>query len=342
MVPVQELKPITIVGGGLAGLTLGILLRREKIPVRTMEASGYPRHRVCGEFISGNGREVLRQLDFDQKLLVAGAREARTATFFWRGRKIALALPEPALCISRFELDALLATEFMALGGELQSHQRVPVQSAEGVVRATGRRRAETTNGHLFGLKAHAGRTTLSADLELHFSANRYVGICRLGNDNANVCGLFYSPTTLTNLQNEWPRLLRDAVSSPALANALWDADSFCSVAGLTLDRTMPDLDFAVGDATAMIPPLTGNGMSMAFESSALAARALCEYSAGRCSWTDALAQYRWKWKKSFASRLRWAGFVQRLVFHPTAQGALFLMAGAAPGLPKLLFARTR
>ena len=53
------MKPITIVGGGLAGLTLGIGLRQRGVPVTIWEAGRYPRHRVCGEFISGNGQAVL-------------------------------------------------------------------------------------------------------------------------------------------------------------------------------------------------------------------------------------------------------------------------------------------
>jgi 2-polyprenyl-6-methoxyphenol hydroxylase-like FAD-dependent oxidoreductase len=52
-------KPITIVGGGLAGLTLGIALRKREIPVTVFETGNYPRHRVCGEFISGRGLEIL-------------------------------------------------------------------------------------------------------------------------------------------------------------------------------------------------------------------------------------------------------------------------------------------
>ena len=55
-------KPITIVGGGLAGLTLGIGLRRRGVPVTVWEAGHYPRHRVCGEFISGRGQETLSRL----------------------------------------------------------------------------------------------------------------------------------------------------------------------------------------------------------------------------------------------------------------------------------------
>ena len=54
--------PITIVGGGLAGLTLGIGLRQRQIPVAVWEAGNYPRHRVCGEFISGRGQQTLERL----------------------------------------------------------------------------------------------------------------------------------------------------------------------------------------------------------------------------------------------------------------------------------------
>src|SRR3954462_11850277 len=75
-------KPITIVGGGLAGLTLGIGLRQREIPVAISEAGGYPLHRVCGEFISGNGPAVLERLGLLPLLEKAAAIRAHTAAFF--------------------------------------------------------------------------------------------------------------------------------------------------------------------------------------------------------------------------------------------------------------------
>jgi hypothetical protein len=53
---------VTIVGGGLAGLTLGIGLRQRGVPITVWEARRYPRHRVCGEFISGGGQSSLARL----------------------------------------------------------------------------------------------------------------------------------------------------------------------------------------------------------------------------------------------------------------------------------------
>src|SRR5438105_13624533 len=100
------MKPITIVGGGLAGLTLGIGLRRTGVPVTIWEAGHYPRHRVCGEFISGEGQDALSRLGLRDSLIDAGAIPARTATFFLGDLQSPIrSLPVPALCLSRFEMD---------------------------------------------------------------------------------------------------------------------------------------------------------------------------------------------------------------------------------------------
>ncbi|MFM8364632.1 MAG: hypothetical protein ACKOAS_05705, partial [Verrucomicrobiota bacterium] len=53
---------ITIAGGGLAGLALGIGLRGRGVEVELHEALAYPRHRVCGEFISGVESSTLETL----------------------------------------------------------------------------------------------------------------------------------------------------------------------------------------------------------------------------------------------------------------------------------------
>src|SRR5436190_16210061 len=97
------MKPITIVGGGLAGLTLGIGLRRRGIPVVIWEAGHYPRHRVCGEFISGRGQDTLARLNLRDWFIKAGAVMARNAAFFsGKSRSPIRPLASPALCLSRF------------------------------------------------------------------------------------------------------------------------------------------------------------------------------------------------------------------------------------------------
>lgn len=110
-------KPITIIGGGLAGLTLGIGLRQSDIPVIIQEAGDYPRHRVCGEFISGGGQAVLERLGLLTPFQKAGAVYARTAMFICGAAQSPVRKPAaPALCLSRHKMDALLANTFHQLG----------------------------------------------------------------------------------------------------------------------------------------------------------------------------------------------------------------------------------
>src|SRR5436190_22628731 len=115
--------PITIVGGGLAGLTLGIALRQREVPTILWETGRYPRHKVGGEFISGRGLDALERMGLKEKLVKAAAREARTGSFFSTHKSSGEAeVPEPALCISRFTLDALLAEQFSAMQGALRQN----------------------------------------------------------------------------------------------------------------------------------------------------------------------------------------------------------------------------
>ncbi len=344
------MKPITIVGGGLAGLTLGIGLRQRGVPASVIEAGRYPRHWVCGEFISGRGQETLTRLGLAELLRAAGMQAARSATLFSaNGRELAQSLPQPAWCVSRFVLDDLLAREFQRLGGELRSSERwTEAGFPEGVVRATGRRGEPVVEGwRLFAVKAHARNVTLRADLEMHFVPTGYVGLCRLADGTVNVCGLFRSRTTVPDLPTRWRDWLRGPGGSALrarLADAEFVEESFSFVAGLSLrpQRAQSRTECRIGDALTMIPPVTGNGMSMAFESAELALEPLAAYSRSELAWAAAQRQVAGRCDAAFTSRLRWASWLQRGLFQPHGQAALWFLAERCGGLWRGLFARTR
>lgn len=342
-------EPITIVGGGLAGLTLGIGLRQREVQVTIHEAGHYPRHRVCGEFISGDGQRSLDRLGLLAGLRAAGALAANQAAFFSGPSRMAGGfLPESALAVSRHFLDAWLAREFLRLGGDLRTGTRWTGEFTSGIVRASGRRPSPVTDGwRLFGLKIHARGVTLDADLEMHFLPAGYVGLCRLPGGEVNICGLFRSATTVPELAQRW----RDWLGGPAesvlrsrLADARFEEASFCSVAGLCLrpQRATERAECCVGDALTMIPPVSGNGMSMAFESAELAIEPLARFSRGELSWPEAQTTIARECDQRFTSRLRWASAVQRALFQPLARGALLFVGGKSAWLWQSLFARTR
>ncbi len=344
-----EPQPIRIVGGGLAGLTLGIALRQRQVPVTVLEAGKYPRHRVCGEFISGQGQTTLERLDLKDKLLRAGGRWAESAIFHAPQRPpLEERLPQPALCLSRYVLDDLLAREFCRLGGELRVHQRCGADLAgEGVVRATGRRAQASVQGWRWcGLKVHARGVRLQADLEMHLVPGGYVGLCLL-NDEVNVCGLFRSRTPMPHLGQQWQDLLRGPPGSTLrqrLNNATLDESSFCAVAGLYPEPRPAGEpgQCALGDALTMTPPITGNGLSMALESAELAVEPLIDYHRGARTWEEARREIARRCEERFRLRLWTATWLHRALFQPLARRLLSEVLGRFPGVWRVVFGQTR
>jgi 2-polyprenyl-6-methoxyphenol hydroxylase-like FAD-dependent oxidoreductase len=390
-------KTITIVGGGLAGLALGIGLRRLRVPVTIWEAGRYPRHRVCGEFVSGRGQEVLNRLGLVDEFRRAGATLSRTALFFLgRAKSPVREMTPPALCLSRFAMDQLLAEHFRAEGGDLRENARfegthrigiptmvrspafrrwcswIPlispvltpyrlkaglqtaadraehVEDSEGVVWTSGRRVLPTENGwRWFGLKVHARGVELGADLEMHGSHNGYVGLCRLPGGEVNICGLFRARPGVPAHDHPAKELLKGVPGSwlhERMATAQLLPDSFCSVAGLSLlpQRAADQNECRLGDALTMIPPVTGNGMSMAFEAAGLAIEPLSAYARGEISWSASHQAIATACDQAFSQRMACAKWLQWTMFSPMLQGGLGTLLLSSGWLWRLLFTRTR
>ena len=342
-------EPITIIGGGLAGLTLGIGLRQHGIPVTVWEAGRYPRHRVCGEFISGQGQETLERLGLLMLLEDAGARFAKTAAFYdGRSGIPPRPLPRPALCLSRYALDEQLALELRRLGATLREGERWHGEDAPGVVHASGRRVEPVVSGYRWmGLKAHARGAAPEADIELHFLANGYVGLCRLDGETVNVCGLLRTPAPVPDLGSTWRTWLSGPEGSllqERLAPAEFDAATFCAVAGLDTRPRAAHMqeECRIGDALTMIAPMTGNGMSMALESAELALRPLVGYSRGRSGWNEAKAEVARLFNTRFGRRLRRAAALQQLLFRPRLRKGIFHLVARSEALGNVIFRMTR
>jgi hypothetical protein len=342
-------KTVSIIGGGLAGLSLGIGLRRQGVPVKLREAGGYPRHRVCGEFISGRGQDVIQRLGLGENLLDSGAIPARTGVFFLGDNASPVRdLGRPALCISRFTLDSLLAEEFVKAGGELLQNSRAATEPcAEGVVCASGRPAQPKEGGwRWFGLKVHARNVAMSADLEMHGVRDGYLGMCRLSKGETNICGLFRNQPgkAATRPGRELIRGEPGTLLHAKLAEAQFDESSFCSVAGLPLRprRAAAQPSCVIGDALTMTPPVTGNGMSMAFEAAELAVQPLVCWSHGESPWEGARESIARACDAAFKWRLLWAGWLQQLMFAPAIRGKLGHVVLGSDWFWRVMFARTR
>jgi 2-polyprenyl-6-methoxyphenol hydroxylase-like FAD-dependent oxidoreductase len=162
-----------------------------------------------------------------------------------------------------------------------------------------------------------------------------------------NACGLFRLDRTI---KSEGAGLLPAylaAGGNPELAAALrkceWRDGSFSAVAGFELGRqaATPGL-LSLGDADRMIPPFTGNGMSMAFQAAECAVEPLASWARGGIAWQDAVNQIRGLVRRRFRRRMVVAGVLHPFLLEPSGRSLLQNLATARclPFQPMLALVR--
>ncbi len=327
-------QPITIIGGGLAGLALGAALARAGAGVSLWEAGRLPRPRVCGEFMSGLKPATIARLGLAPHL--RGATVNRTTGWHASGRlRWAAQLPEPALGLSRPVLEERLMHDFVSAGGELRLNTRAPTPSAggedaPGQVWAAGRR--PDAASPWLGLKIHCRDLRVGHDLEVHLGRGGYAGVARIEDGRVNICGLF---RLRMELRGPRESLLLDYLMACGLEKLAAriaaggpDPASAAAVAGLDFTRTWPaGPGVSLGDHHAAIPPYTGHGMALALENAAAALDPLLAYAQARQDWPATAQAIRRAVSAQQDTRLRWARRLHPYLLHPFGQTLLLALA---------------
>jgi flavin-dependent dehydrogenase len=181
----------------------------------------------------------------------------------------------------------------------------------------------------------------------MHFVPGGYVGLCRLSGEEVNVCGLFRMKSKSPDLSSEWAKWLRGPEGSilfSRLSHAEFAEDSCCATAGFSLrPRSASEVaEVRIGDSLTMIPPLTGNGMSMAFESAEIALDPMAQFSQGSIEWMEAKRRIAQGCDQRFVRRLRWAAKLHPYLFHPIPQSSLLFLVARSEGVWKQLYSLTR
>jgi hypothetical protein len=131
---------VFVIGGGVAGCAAAIALSRNGRSVTLIEREHTPRHKVCGEFLSGEALEDLRALGIDVAALgavpidfvrLAAARRAAEAP-----------LPFPAASLTRKTLDTALIAGAMAAGVRVERGRSI--QALSRATTAYGKPRSTT------------------------------------------------------------------------------------------------------------------------------------------------------------------------------------------------------
>src|ERR1700744_6527351 len=120
-IPVQD--EVLVLGGGVAGFAASIALARKGTSVTLIEREPTPRHKVCGEFLSGEALEDLHALGIDVASL--GAVPINYVRLAAARRDYVAPLPFPAASLTRKALDTALIAEAIAAGVSVERGRSV-------------------------------------------------------------------------------------------------------------------------------------------------------------------------------------------------------------------------
>jgi flavin-dependent dehydrogenase len=302
-----------------------------------LEKDRFPRHKVCGEFVSSESLNLLRSLlkPGEPEPLEAASRPwIASARVFLGERSFTLPVFPPAQSIPRFELDEALFNS--ARQADVEAQEGVTVRaveqygwftvrtedasfSARAVVNATGRwsqltQYAIAGKVRWIGLKAHFREAAPANSTDLYFFPGGYCGVQPVEKDTINVCAMVHAGIA---------KSLEEVFARHA---ALWQrsrAWEMCSPAVTTSplyfrrpetqDRGM----LLAGDSSGFIDPFAGDGISLALHGGTLAAQCLTGFLQSRCSWNEAHDQYRAAYFKRLAPAFRNASRVRMLLSTP-------------------------
>lgn len=365
---------VAVLGGGIGGACAAIRLSKNGANVSVLEAGEFPRHKVCGEFLSPESKIVLARLGVLEEICHSGAMEISQSQIVARGgRKLKITLPQNALSLSRFRLDEILIRAARDFGARLFCKTRVRgVQenssgltiatsrgefSARAVLNAAGRnasfltRQTESTPGSIrdvkyIGLKTHLRGANFPAGLvELHAWRGGYCGLSQIENGLTNVCLLARYDALGGRAPHEfWEWLLNHL---PQLRARLVNAKQqmpWLATGNISFGRNTPSAGGALhcGDAAGFIHPLAGDGMAMAARGGEMAATVLSAQLRGEISEEIAREIYEKSWRHEFQSRLKWAGVFQKLLIDSQLVEPALIGLSLVPALGERIVRLTR
>jgi menaquinone-9 beta-reductase len=254
---------IDVLGGGPAGAMAAIAARREGADVRVFEKSAFPRHKVCGEFLSPEILALLQRAGCADEFLRLRPATIRHMELHVGSGVVRHALPQAAYGLSRHALDRLLLDTAVALGAEVVRGTLTPRAARRPLILANGRTAQAQSGDRLFGFKAHY-RGVVDDTVALFFFDRCYVGMSAVEDGEINICGL--APERLLRECAFQPeRLLARCQALESRMQGLERAFDWLTTGPLVMGwparEALEPLVYPAGDALGFIDPFTGSGI---------------------------------------------------------------------------------
>ena len=361
---------VIVIGGGLAGLTSAIHLAKKGVQVLLIEKNEYPKHKVCGEYISN---EVLNYLDFlDIDVWKVGAKKIDTFAFSSkRGKEIQVKLPLGGFGISRYALDHLLYQHAISLGVAIRKETVISVIfkneefcistksdqkfKATYVLGAYGKRsgldamlsrKFIQNKSPWLGVKAHYKAKFPENVVALHNFKGGYCGLSQVETGHVNACYLTHYDVfkEYTDLEAFQKVIIE---KNTALRTFFDDAQMVfekpLAISQVSFESKLPVENhiIMIGDSAGLIHPLCGNGMAMAIHSAKIASELLI-YTLQNKESRDVLERlYTSRWNRAFTRRLHAGRLIQKVLLNDTLTNIGVSAAGKSPYLLKKIIETT-
>lgn len=367
----METNAVTIVGGGLAGLTAAIHLSGLGHQVIVVEKNAYPKHKVCGEYISNEVLPYLYSLKLNlnelHPTLITKLHFSTAA-----GRNITATLPLGGFGISRYALDNFLFEKAVANGCKVIQETVNDIAFADDMFTLT------TANDNEFKSKIVLGafgkRSTIDQKMQrdfikqkspwlavkahytgpfpddvvgLHNFNGGYCGVSKVENNKINICYLA-DYDTFKNYKNLEEYQEKVIAKNPNL-KSIFETMTLVSEQPLTISQisfaqkhVVDNHVLMIGDTAGLIHPLCGNGMAMAIHSAKIASDLVTKYLNKELSSRQELEeQYTREWNLTFRRRLRVGRWLASLLQKPRLSDATLRILTLFPFLLPIIISKT-
>jgi flavin-dependent dehydrogenase len=351
-----------VIGGGPAGASLAITAARNGASVGLFDGSDFPRHKVCGEFVSAESLHVLRDLLSEHSegtRTLAVAPQIAQARLFFDGKMVRARIAPAALSLPRYTLDVLLWEAAQAAG--VAASNRCEVLSINGdgpfslatakgdvtaraVVVCAGRwsRFSQVLlppGPKWMGVKAHYREKNAPFSTDLYFFEGGYCGVQPVGEDVVNACAMVRSDCA-TNLPGVF-RLSPELQARASHWEPVMEPVSTAPLLYRTPEPTQGNI-LNTGDAAGFIDPFAGDGISLALRSGRAAAECLQPFFNGHQSLPQAAQAYAEVYGRQFASLIAAAANVRAVLTWPALPRWLAFQFLRIPGVMSYVIRKTR
>ena len=116
----EHYADVVVLGGGMAGSCIAKALADKHWETALIDRQTFPRHKVCGEFLSPEAQSTLHALGLTETVTALHPRRIeRARLIFEHGGEIELPIPGAAWGLSRYAMDEALHSAAMQAGAQL-------------------------------------------------------------------------------------------------------------------------------------------------------------------------------------------------------------------------------